>query len=142
MANLVYNRGIFEVMNLGALSTADLRVMLVQSTYTENKDHNVVADVVAHELSVAGYARVALTTKTLTEDDTNDFAYLDADDVAFGALTAGQTIGGAVLFRHTGSDATAPVIAYYDLINTPTNGGTFTVQWNTPANGGVLKGVA
>lgn len=142
MANLIYNRGIYEVMNLGALATADLRLLLVTSAYTADKDHNFVADVVASELTVGGYARQTLANKTLTEDDTNDFAYLDADDVLFSSLVAGETIGGAILFRHTGADATAPVIAFYDLTNTPTNGGNFTVQWNTPANGGVLKGVA
>lgn len=140
MANLVYNRGKFEISN-GAidLDTSDLRVLLVQSSYTELATHNVVADIVASELSVVGYARQALANKTATEDDVNGFAYLDADDVVFTSLAAGQTIGGAVVFRHTGADATAPLLAFYDLTNTPTNGGNFTLQWASPANGGVLK---
>jgi hypothetical protein len=142
VANGVYNRGKYQLAT-GAinLATADLRVLLVKSTYALDADHNFVADVVAgaSEISVAGYARQALANKTVTEDDTNDFAYLDADDVVFAALVAGQTVGGAVLFVHTGVDATAVVLGFYDLTDTPTNGGDITVQWATPANGGVLK---
>lgn len=142
MANGVYNRGKFLVATAGVnLSSADLRVLLVKSTYTFDPDHNFVADVVAGslEISVAGYARFTLTGKTVVEDDTNDFAYLDAVDALFSALAAGQTVGGAVLFIHTGSDATAQVIAFYDLVDTLTNGGDITVVWNTVANGGILK---
>jgi hypothetical protein len=145
MANLVYNKGLEELAKaLTDLDAADLRLMLVKSSYTANKDHLFVDDGSAndpasHELTVGGYARVALASKVVTRDDTNDFAYLDADDVAFGTLAAGETIGGAVLIRHTGTDTTAPLIAFYDLADTPTNGSTITHQWATPANGGVLK---
>ena len=76
----------------------------------------------------------------MTRDDTNDFAYLDATDQAFSALAAGQTVGGAILFRDAGgADSANPLIAFYDLTDTPTNGGDITVQWATPGNGGVLK---
>jgi hypothetical protein len=145
MANGVYNKGLEELAQaLTDLQGADLRLMLVKSTYTFNKDHLTVDDgsandPLSHEITVSGYARQALANEAVTRDDTNDFAYLDADDVVFTALAAGETIGGAVLFRHTGTDTTAPLIAFYDLVDTATNGGNVTVQWNTPANGGVLK---
>jgi hypothetical protein len=145
MANGVYNRGKREVANGGIdLDTSDLRVLLVKDTYTFNADHQTVDDGSAndpqsHEVSVAGYARFALTSKAVTEDDVNDFAYLDADDALFSALAAGQTVGGAVLFKHTGLDTTAVLLAFYDLTDTLTNGGDISVVWNTPALGGVLK---
>lgn len=145
MANGVYNRGKQLLATAGAnLSSADLRVMLVNSTYTFDNNHNFIDNVAAgdpidHEISVGGYARQALANKTVTEDDTNDFAYLDADDTVFTALAAGQTIGGAILYKHNASDAAAEVIAFYDLVDTATNGGNVTIQWATPANGGVLK---
>jgi hypothetical protein len=142
MANGVYNRGKYLIATAGAnLASADLRVLLVKDTYVFDNDHNFVSDVIAgsKEISVGGYARVALTTKTVTEDDTNDFAYLDADDVLFAALAAGQTVGGAVLYKFNAADGAAEVIAFYDLTDTLTNGGDITVVWNTPANGGVLK---
>ncbi len=145
MANGVYNKGLEELGKAATdLDASDLRLMLVLSTYVFNPDHLFVDngdanDPQSHEVSVSGYARQTLANKTVTRDDTNDFSYLDADDVVYTALVAGQTIGGAVLFRHTGTDTTAPLIAFYDLVDTATNGGNVTIQWNTPANGGVIK---
>ncbi len=142
MANGVYNRGKYLVATAGVnLSSADLRVLLVKSTYTFDPDHNFVADVVAGalEISVAGYARQTLAGKTVVEDDANDFAYMDATDPVFAALAAGQTVGGMVMFINTGSDATAQVVSFYDLVDTLTNGLDMTVVFATPALGGVLK---
>lgn len=140
MANVVTNKFKYEVMIGDAnLDASDLRVLLLTSAGTITADTNFVSDIVANELSVVGYARQALANETVTEDDANDFAYLDADDAAFGALSAGETIGWAALFRHTGADATAPVYAGYDVTDTPTNGSTITIQWAAPASGGVLK---
>jgi hypothetical protein len=139
MANFVYNRGLYKLATGANLGSLDLRVLLLKSTHAPNRDHNFVADIVADEISVAGYARQALAAETVTEDDAVDFAYLDADDPVFSGLAAGQTVGAMVLFIHTGNDATAELIAYYDLVDTLTNGGAITVNFNTPANGGVLK---
>jgi hypothetical protein len=145
MANAVYNKGLEELGKaLTDLDGSDLRALLVKSSYTFNKDHLTVDDGSAndpasHEIAVAGYARQALASKVVTRDDANDFAYLDADDAVFTGLAAGETIGGAVLYRNSGADGTSPLIAFYDLVDTPTNGGNVTIQWNTPANGGVLK---
>lgn len=146
MANGVYNRGKYQLALAAVnLDTADLRVMLVNATYTFDNNHNFIdnagaSDPIDHEISVGGYARQALANTTVTEDDTNDFAYLDADDSVFTSLVAGQTIGGAILFDQAGgADTARVVIAFYDLTDTATNGGNVTVQWATPANGGVLK---
>jgi hypothetical protein len=140
MADLVTNKCKFELFTGDAnLDAADLRMLLLK-TAAPTVDTNFVSDIVANELTVGGYARQTLTGETVTEDDTNDFAYLDAADPVFTALVAGETIIGSVMFRHTGADATAPVYTFYDLTDTPTNGGDVTVQFATPANGGALKG--
>lgn len=129
----LYNRGMHEI-NTGAMiwTSSDVRALLVDSSYSFNADHNTVADVVANEITGAsGYARVALTSKTDTEDDTNDRDVLDAADTAFGALGTGATIGGVVLYRHvSGTDSANILIGFVDLTNTPTNGSTFTIAWN------------
>lgn len=141
MANLVTNKLKFRVLSGSVnLGSAVQKLMLLKSG-TPNADDNFVADITpgTNELSVAGYARVTLTTKSVTEDDTNDFAYMDADDVAFGALTAGQTITWAYLLEFVTNDADSFLEAAYDVTDTPTNGGAITIVWNTPANGGVLK---
>lgn len=140
MANFVFTRGIFEIFaGTTVLGTADTRLLLLTTTYTQDKNDNVVSDL-TNELTVGGYVRQTLANETLTEDDTNDRVYMDADDATFTALVAGETIGWAVMIRHTGSDATAPVISAYDVPDTPTNGGNVVVQWTAPGSGGVLYG--
>lgn len=142
MANLVTNRCKNELFTGDAnLDAADLRMLLLKSA-TPTADTNVVDDLVpgTNELTVTGYARHTLSGEAVTEDDTNDFAYLDATDPVFSSLASGETITWAILFRHTGADSTAPVYAAYDLTDTATNGGDVTIQFATPANGGALKG--
>jgi len=141
MANSVTNKLKFRLLS-GAvnLDTADLRLLLLKSS-TPTPDTNTVSDLTpgTNELKVGGYARQALANTTVTEDDTNDFAYLDADDVVFTSLVTGETITWAELFEFITNDAGSFVYGNYDVTDTPTNGGNITIQWNTPANGGVIK---
>ena len=140
MSNGIYDRGKYAIENATFNGSTDLRLLLVNSSYSFNAGtHHVVSDVSANEISVAGYSRQALTTKAINEDDTNHFAYLSADNVTFSGLAAGQTIGGAILYIYNASDASANLIAFYDVTDTATNGGDIIIQWATAANGGVLK---
>lgn len=114
--------------------TTDIRMGLLKTlaAHTNVADLNDVAAMEAHadfaELTgAAGYARVALTTVTATEDDTNDWSLLDCADVAFGALGTGGTIVGAFVYVEGASDAARDLLAIFDLTSTPTNGGTVTV---------------
>lgn len=147
MANGVFNNGKTEIAKATTdLDGSTLKVMLVNSSYTLDVDQQFIDNGSAaandpknREITVGGYARQTLTTKVVTQDLTNDFAWLGADNPVFSSLVAGQTIGGAVLFRDTGTDTTCPLIAFYDLTDTATNGGNVTIQWASAANGGVLK---
>lgn len=150
MANLVYNRGKFITgqINLAATSI-DLMLMLVTTGYTSDDGHNLVDDGTtndpkSYEISVGGYSRQALASRALFEDDTNDFAGLDASDVTFSALAAGATIGWGILYRYstsggTTSDTGQDLLAAYNVTATPTNGGDITIQWASTSAGGVLK---
>lgn len=142
MANLVTNRAKFHLFTGDAnLDAADLRMLLLKSS-APTADTNFVADLTpgTNELTVSGYARHTLAGETVTEDDTNDFAYLDATDPVFTALASGETITWAILFRQVTNDSDSPVYAGYDVSDTATNGGDITIQFSTPANGGALKG--
>jgi len=141
MANMVTNRGKYEVFTLD-VAAQDLRVLLLKTYSVLDIDDNVIDDLVpgTNEVSVGGYSRQTLAGETITEDDSANVAYLDATDPVFTSLVTGETVQGAILFRHTGSDATAPVWAGYDLTDTPTNGGNITVQFQAPASGGALQG--
>jgi len=114
--------------------TTDLRMGLLGTFAgtTNVPDINFISDMESHadfaELTGAsGYARVALTTEAASEVDASDWALIDCDDVAFGALGTGGTIVGYFIFIHTGSDATASVLQMGSLTSTPTNGGTITI---------------
>lgn len=139
MANGVYNKAKFTLLKAGLSDSSDWRLLLVRETYAFDADHNFVSDVVAHELSVSGYARQVLMGETTVEDDANDFAYLDANDAVFGPLASGQTVGGAILYKYNASDSAAELVGFFDLANTPTSGGSITVQWALPSAGAVLK---
>jgi|SRR3990167_10628810 len=141
MANLVTNKLKAQLATGDAnLDAADLRMLLLKSS-APTADTNFVTDLTpgTNEITVGGYARQALANETVTEDDTNDFAYLDADDVVFTSLVTGETITWAILFRFVTNDTDSPVYAGYDVADTPTNGGNITIQFATPANGGALK---
>jgi hypothetical protein len=140
MANAWYNRGKYLDFTGQIVAATDLRVLLVNGSYAFSAAHNFVSEVVANEIAAAGYARTALTTKTVTEDDAGGFAYLDADDVVWASVAIGPTIGGAILYKYNAADAAAELIAFYDLTDTPANGQQVTLQWAAPAAGGVLKG--
>lgn len=138
MADLVTNKGKFELFTGDAnLDAADLRCGLIKTT-APTADTNFRSDVT--ELTVAGYAPQALAGETVTEDDTNDFAYLDATDPVFTGLATGETVIYGFMFRHVTVASDSPVYTGYDVTDTPTNGGDMTLQFNTPANGGALKG--
>lgn len=113
--------------------TTDLRIGLLKTLagHSNVPDINFIQDMEAHadfaELTASGYSRQALANEAATEDDTNDRANIDSDNVTFSSVSAGETVVGAFIFIHTGSDATASVLAIYDLTSTPTNGGDITV---------------
>lgn len=156
MPNGITNRGKFICGNFD-LDALALRLMLVTTAYVFDPDQNTVKDGTSSTsdgftleiTGAAGYARQSLAGLALFEDDGNDFAGLDANDVTFTALGAGATIGGALLYRYSSSSPTTAaattgdsgqdVIAFYDLTDTPTNGGDITVQWASTSAGGVIK---
>lgn len=153
MANFVYNFGKFLLANgdLNVLSD-NVALLLVANSYEASNtvaflaDANNVHEIVSHVIdtgTVSGYAHVALATKTVSETDddgtTNGFAFFTAANVTFSTLGTGNTVGGAVLFRSGANNNVSPLIAFYDVVDTPTNGGDITIQWASDANGGVLK---
>lgn len=83
--------------------TDDIRVMLVLSTYTYSAAHKFLSDLGA----VDNGRSAALTSKTVAN------GVLDAADTTVVA-TAESASKALVVFKHTGADATARVIAYVD----------------------------
>lgn len=135
MPSFVYNQG---AQALGDGSTlwlsASVKVLLLKGTgYTPNRDHNFVSSLSpgSNEVTVLGYARQPLTSKTIVRNDTDDRIEYRAIDTPFGSLPAGETVEAAVIFDDAGvGDGAHRLIAYADLPSLPTTGGTFTVAWD------------
>lgn len=157
MANFVTNRGKYLAAIANVSSSADFRLMLVTTDYmdTADADQNTVddgttSDALSYELSVGGYARGTVAGVAAFEDDTVDQAGIDATDQTFSSLSAGETVGAAVLFIYTTSgdggggaatttDTGQDVVAIYDVTDTATNGGDITIQWASTTAGGMLR---
>lgn len=132
MASFTYNIGSKSIADRTVDFLADtIEVVFTKSSYTPNKD-DVNGTPAASEITgVSGYTggfggagRKVLATKTITNDTANDRTVFDAaDPSSYGALGAGDTIGGAVIQKKgSASDATAVPLFFIDLVDTPTNG--------------------
>lgn len=136
MASILYTK-LYQIALTGALDLEDdtINVLLVDDTYTANKDHDFVNDVVGDELSGTGYTRKTLAGKSVTLDTGNDRVTFDATDPVWTGLDAG-TIGGAVVFKQVTNDADSPLICFLDPTNLTTNGSDVTLQFNAA---GILR---
>lgn len=129
MANALYDPGREGFLD-GSIDwdTDDIRVMLVLSTYTFVASHKFLSDLGA----VDNGRSAALGSKAVT----NGIA--DAADTSLVA-TAASASKALVVFKHTGADGTARVIAYIDtptsgLPFTPSAGQTVNIAWDNGAN--------
>lgn len=120
-----------KLIDLGSGGDA-IRVALLDNVHVFDPDDDVLADVVANEISGTGYTANGelLTTQTVTQDDVNDKAVFDADDVSW--TTATFTARFALLYDDTlvGNDIIGSIDFGSDKSVTA---GTFTIQWS--ANG-------
>lgn len=116
MANAIYPKAL-TALGKGSidLRTADVRVMLVKSSYTYDAADEFVADLGAVDNGRSG-ALGSQTWGTVGE------GVFDAADSTLDA-TAAVACAALVLFIHTGSDATARLLAFIDA---PTSGLPFT----------------
>lgn len=146
MANSWYTRGLGAIMaGTVNLDTDTLKVMLVDSGYTFNKDDDFISSGAGtpggEEVSGTGYTagfggagRKTIANTTVSFDDTNDRAELDGDDVTWTAINAG-TAKAAIIVKEVTSDADSILIAYIDTATGATfpvtfNGGDYTLAWN------------
>lgn len=104
--------------------TDDVRAMLVRSTYVFNAANRFVSDLGA----VDNGRSAALGTKTVTS------GVADAADTSL-AATSAVACDKIVVFKHTGVDATARLIASIDVSAfTPSAAQTVNIAWDNGAN--------
>ena len=140
MPNAVYNSFKRDIMNGSIdLDTDDIYVLLVTSAYTPDIDaHEKRSDITNEVANGNGYTTggQALTTKAVTENDTDDKGYFDADNSVWSSSTI--TARGAVLYKSRGGAATADeLIGYVDFgQDYSSTSGDFTINW---ATAGILE---
>lgn len=130
MANALYDKAREGYLN-GNLNwlTDDVRAILIDAdTYTVNlATHQFLSD-------VPGGARISVSASLANKTATIGVA--DADDVSF-SLVSGASVEAILIYKHTGSDSTARLIAYLDTATglpfTP-SGGNVAIQWDNGAN--------
>ena len=137
MASFVYN-GALELLggDTAGLVSSPLIVLLLRESYVPDRDHLTVATIVAHEVTVAGYVRQPLVSPVVTRNDAMDRADLDAPDVMWAGLAAGQTAAYAVIAKDGANDAARRLISCHDIVNTATGGPPLQVIWR---GGSVLR---
>lgn len=143
MANLMFNEGNESIIDRTIDLLADtIKIMLVSSTYSPNKDDQFIDTGGASDpvdARIPGTTDQTLASKAIAKDTTSDHVSFDATDPVFTAVTAGATVAGAVVYKDTGTPTTSKSLCYLDLPDTATNGGDITVQFATPANGGIFR---
>ncbi|KIX72147.1 hypothetical protein SF23_18520 [Streptomyces sp. MBRL 10] len=122
MASALYPS--FKQLLLGGdidLAADDIRAVIIDTAdYTYSAAHDFLDDVAAGaRVAVSG----ALASKTIAA------GVFDAGDVTFTAA-AGDSVEAIVLYKHTGSDATSPLVAYIDGVSVTPNGGNIVAQWH------------
>ncbi|BCX53864.1 hypothetical protein CTYAZ2_34440 [Comamonas testosteroni] len=123
MANKFYPKGAQKLLSGAINFSADtIKAVLVPAAYVYSDTHEFLSDLGA----VVG-AAVELQNKVVTG------GVFDADDISFGAVAAGSTVKAIALFKDTGSVATSPLLAYYDVVTGfpfSTNGSEVSTPWS------------
>lgn len=122
MASLLYDKAREKYLT-GSLnfSSNDIRAILVDTgAYTFSAAHEFLT-------SVAGGARIGVSAALASKTVTSGVA--DAADITITSVS-GASIEAIILYRHTGTDSTSELIAYWDGLTATPNGGDITIKWN------------
>lgn len=106
-------------------AVGDFKMMIVTSSYTPNADHDTVADV-SGEITNGNYTAggFTLTNVSVTRDDANDRAVVDADDYTYAALGAGDTPAYGILYHVP----TLSLVSWHEITGDVPNGTDYVVR--------------
>lgn len=135
MSNVIPNNyKLLAISGSIAPSTDTIKCALFTSGLTPSQtSQKYMSDISANEVSGTGYTTggVTLTSKTLTEDDTNNRGVFSAANAVWASLTVSD-IRYAVIYKSTGSYSSSPIMAILDLGGSQTqNGAQVTIQFST-----------
>jgi hypothetical protein len=144
MASGAFQSGIDRMIDDNIDYTNDtIKVMLLSTAtpYTFDPDDEFVSEAGANdpddaETNVTGYTRgfagagrKTLASKTTTVVDGSNRVEVDAADVVWTALGAGETLEAAVVIKEVTNDAASPMVCYLDPTNIATNGSDVTLTF-------------
>lgn len=138
---MIYNKYKKELL-VGsiALLTDNIKVALLSSAYTPDVDaHEFFDDVSSYEITVVNYSPGGelLTSKTITQDNTDNEGVFDAADTVWTNATGTITAGFAVIYKDSGTPSTSPLISYIDFgADKTSENANFTITW---ASEGILN---
>lgn len=132
----VYNRGARLLLDAvsGASDVSNLRALLLVTSGEGGSAFNRLENFVS-QLSgeAAGAGRITLSGVSVAQNTSG--AEAAALSVVFPAVTAGQTVGAAVVYRFVTNDADSELVSYYNLGELATTGKSFRVNWSSVASG-------
>lgn len=132
MVNFMFNTAAHEIHNgtldlTAEVTAGNLKVMLVNNTYSPDRDDDVVNDVVAGEIVATGYTgghggagRKAVANAAFSLDKANDRSEFDTDDpAAYNPLggAANDTIDALIVIQEKTGDADSRVVYYIDTVS-------------------------
>lgn len=127
MANTFYPKGKTKILTAKIdFESAAIKAALVKNTYAYDAAHEFLSDLGANVIDAQ-----ELTSKSVVD------GALDAADVNFAALAAGNTARAVVLYKDTGVVGTSALIGYIDdLPGLPvqTSGGDIKIAWSNGAD--------
>jgi hypothetical protein len=117
-----------------------IRMLLVTSSYTPDPDDDFVSDVSANEVvDVSGYSRVTLANRSISRDDVNNRVDFLADDYQYTSLEVTGVPKYAIIYRFQTEDADSELLQCITLPGTATNGGNYTIDWNSGSSQAVFR---
>lgn len=143
MASAIYNyfkKAVLQgSLNLATTGNMKPYFTLVGSGYTPDVDTHLYRSSLTNEITGSNWAAggYALSSPTITQDDTNNQGVFDAADVLLANVTFNTNPQAAVIYGSSGLGiASDPLFGYIDFGATyPVTAGTFQITW---ASGGIL----
>lgn len=148
MASFIYNVAAVGIANGTIdLDSNTLKVMLIKSTYTPANHNDLVVstNLTANEIAATNYAggfggagRKTATGVTVSQNNSLPGAKVVLNNLTWTALggATNDTIGAAVVIKEGTADSDSIPIAFWDITDTPTNGGDFTLTMDA-TNGNI-----
>lgn len=137
MANQIADNATELLLNGDIDFTNDtIKILLVDATFSWDPATDVYVGDIATlgELTGVGYERKTLASKTVTQGA--GMTTFDAASPVWSSIASGETIHGAVVYKHVNDDTDSPIIAFLDVTNTPTNGQQVTFDF---ASTGIVR---